>query len=88
MYDARGRVVVDNESVPAIVYTSESGVKAEDKIKVARKLATYIKMDTDFLRERDIRDFFGWRVIRKKRINSFQKRRKKISMQRMSIRFK
>ncbi|MEK4049163.1 MULTISPECIES: penicillin-binding protein 2 [Bacillus] len=58
MYDARGRVVVDNESVPAIVYTSESGVKAKDKIKVARKLATYIKMDTDFLRERDIRDFW------------------------------
>ncbi|MDM5297700.1 penicillin-binding protein 2 [Bacillus pumilus] len=58
MYDARGRVVVDNESVPAIVYTSESGVKAKDKIKVARKLATYIKMDTEFLRERDIRDFW------------------------------
>ncbi|MGE6631170.1 peptidoglycan D,D-transpeptidase FtsI family protein [Bacillus sp. NPDC077027] len=58
MYDSRGRVVVDNESVPAIVYTSESGVKAKDKIKVARQLATYIKMDTDFLRERDIRDYW------------------------------
>lgn len=58
MYDKYGRVVVDNTNVPAITYTVERTTKAENKLETAKKLAELITIDTEFLRERDIRDYW------------------------------
>ncbi|MBO1514511.1 peptidoglycan D,D-transpeptidase FtsI family protein [Metabacillus bambusae] len=62
MYDRYNRVVVDNESVPAITYTVDKTTKAEDKIETAKKLAEYISYETEFLdeelKDRDIKDYW------------------------------
>ncbi|WP_338786764.1 penicillin-binding protein 2 [Metabacillus sp. FJAT-53654] len=62
MYDRYNRVVVDNESVPAITYTVDKTTKAEDKIETAKKLAEYINYETEFLdeelKDRDIKDYW------------------------------
>ncbi|MFN2745997.1 MULTISPECIES: peptidoglycan D,D-transpeptidase FtsI family protein [Bacillus] len=58
MYDRYGRVVVDNQSVPAITYTVMTSTKTEDKIKTAKKLAELINIDTSFLKERDLKDYW------------------------------
>ena len=58
MYDRYNRVVVDNINVPAVTYTVEKTTKAKDKIETAKKLSQLIKLDTEFLRERDLRDYW------------------------------
>jgi penicillin-binding protein H len=62
MYDRYNRVVVDNESVPAITYTVDKTTKTSDKIKTAKKLSEYINFKSDFLKEelkeRDLRDYW------------------------------
>ncbi|MDA1475757.1 peptidoglycan D,D-transpeptidase FtsI family protein [Bacillus changyiensis] len=58
MYDRYGRVVVDNQSVPAITYTNMKGTKTEGKLKTAKKLADLIDIDTSFLKERDLKDYW------------------------------
>jgi cell division protein FtsI/penicillin-binding protein 2 len=62
MYDRYNRVVVDNESVPAITYTVDKTTKAEDKIETAKKLAEYISYENEFLdkelKDRDIKDYW------------------------------
>lgn len=58
MYDRYNRIVVDNENVPAITYTVERTTKAEEKLETAKKLAKLIDIDTQFLKERDLRDYW------------------------------
>lgn len=58
MYDRNQKVAVDNQSVPEIVYVSTSSTKTEDKIKTAKRLAALIHIDTEFLKERDLRDYW------------------------------
>ncbi|TYS25242.1 penicillin-binding protein 2 [Bacillus subtilis] len=58
MYDRNQKVAVDNQSVPEIVYVSTSSTKTEDKIKTAKRLAALIQIDTEFLKERDLRDYW------------------------------
>lgn len=58
MYDRNQKVAVDNQSVPEIVYVSTSSTKTEDKIKTAKRLAAFIHIDTEFLKERDLRDYW------------------------------
>lgn len=58
MYDRNQKVAVDNQSVPEIVYVSTSSTKTEDKIKTAKRLASFIHIDTEFLKERDLRDYW------------------------------
>ncbi|NPC92359.1 penicillin-binding protein 2 [Bacillus sp. WMMC1349] len=58
MYDKYGRVVVDNQSVPAITYTNMKGTETKEKVKTAEKLAKLIDIDTSFLKERDLKDYW------------------------------
>ncbi|MDA1475758.1 peptidoglycan D,D-transpeptidase FtsI family protein [Bacillus changyiensis] len=58
MYDRYGRVVVDNQSVPAITYTNMKGTETKEKVKIAAKLAKLIDIDTSFLKERDLKDYW------------------------------
>ncbi|NPC92358.1 penicillin-binding protein 2 [Bacillus sp. WMMC1349] len=58
MYDRYGRVVVDNQSVPAITYTNMKGTETKEKVKTAEKLAKLIDIDTSFLKERDLKDYW------------------------------
>ncbi|MFJ9289915.1 peptidoglycan D,D-transpeptidase FtsI family protein [Bacillus halotolerans] len=58
MYDRNEKVAVDNQSVPEIVYVSTSSTKTEDKIKTAKRLAALIDIDTEFLKDRDLRDYW------------------------------
>jgi cell division protein FtsI/penicillin-binding protein 2 len=58
MYDRNEKVAVDNQSVPEIVYVSTSSTKTKDKIKTAKRLAALIDIDTEFLKDRDLRDYW------------------------------
>nr|WP_237728724.1 penicillin-binding protein 2 [Bacillus halotolerans] len=58
MYDRNEKVAVENQSVPEIVYVSTSSTKTEDKIKTAKRLAALIDIDTEFLKDRDLRDYW------------------------------
>jgi cell division protein FtsI/penicillin-binding protein 2 len=62
MYDRYNRVVVDNESVPAITYTVDKTTKTADKIDTATKLSEFISYKTEFLKEelkdRDLKDYW------------------------------
>ncbi|MCY7947866.1 penicillin-binding protein 2 [Bacillus atrophaeus] len=58
MYDKQKRVAVDNQAVPEIVYVSTSKTTTEDKLKTAKNLSSYISIDTKFLKDRDLRDFW------------------------------
>ncbi|MED0772838.1 penicillin-binding protein 2 [Bacillus siamensis] len=58
MYDKRNRVAVDNQAVPEIVYVSTSKTSAKDKLKTAKNLAALIHIDTEFMKDRNIIDYW------------------------------
>jgi penicillin-binding protein A len=64
IYDRNGRIVVDNDGENAISYTKAQGTKQEEILDVARKLSKLIKVETDKLTERDLKDF--WILTRPK----------------------
>jgi cell division protein FtsI/penicillin-binding protein 2 len=64
IYDRYGRIVVDNDGENAISYTKAQGTKQEEILDVARKLSKLIKVETDKLTERDLKDF--WILTRPK----------------------
>ncbi|WP_404453444.1 peptidoglycan D,D-transpeptidase FtsI family protein [Oceanobacillus kapialis] len=47
IYDSNHNVVVDNKPLYSITYTPAKGTQAEDRLKVAEKLATFISMDSE-----------------------------------------
>ncbi|HLR40116.1 MAG TPA: penicillin-binding protein 2 [Virgibacillus sp.] len=61
-YDRYGNVIVENKPLYSITYTPAKGVQAEEKLKVAEKLATYISMDSkkeiDSLTERNKKEYW------------------------------
>ncbi|MCG3418693.1 peptidoglycan D,D-transpeptidase FtsI family protein [Oceanobacillus jordanicus] len=61
IYDANHNVVVDNKPLYSITYTPAKGTQAEDRLKVAKKLATFISMDSedylDGITERNIQEY-------------------------------
>ncbi|WP_411334918.1 peptidoglycan D,D-transpeptidase FtsI family protein [Metabacillus indicus] len=58
MYDRNGNVLVENIGVDAITYTVEKTTKAKDKLETAAKLASLIEVPTEFLKERDLKDYW------------------------------
>ncbi|MGP4074418.1 peptidoglycan D,D-transpeptidase FtsI family protein [Halobacillus sp. K22] len=59
MYDRYGRVVVNNEPLYSITYTPPKGVKQQDRLELAEKLAKYISMEfEDRLSTRDLKEYF------------------------------
>jgi penicillin-binding protein A len=58
IYDRYGRIVVDNDGKNAISYTKAQDTKQEEILDVAQKLAKLIKVETDKLTERDLKDFW------------------------------
>ncbi|MGN4422699.1 peptidoglycan D,D-transpeptidase FtsI family protein [Bacillus cereus group sp. MYBK30-1] len=84
IYDREGKPVVDNKSLRTITYTKMKGVKSEDMLKTARKLAEIIEMpqeDIDKLTETDKKDFwmqlnpkFSEKLVSKKEIDKFREK--------------
>ncbi|MDQ0860441.1 penicillin-binding protein 2 [Bacillus sp. V2I10] len=58
MYDRNGNVLVENIGVEAITYTVEKTTKASDKIETAKVLASLIEVPTEFLKDRDLKDYW------------------------------
>ncbi|WP_078550532.1 peptidoglycan D,D-transpeptidase FtsI family protein [Litchfieldia alkalitelluris] len=58
IFDRNNNTIVDNEPQNAITYTRAQGVKQEEVLEVAEKLAGLIKMNPDKLTERDIKDYW------------------------------
>ncbi|MBD3107643.1 penicillin-binding protein 2 [Bacillus sp. AGMB 02131] len=52
------KTVVDNNPVDAITYTRYQGTTTEEMLDTAKKLATFIQMDTKKITERDKKDFW------------------------------
>ena len=63
IYDRVGNVIVDNTPMNAITYTRTQSTKTDEIIKVARKLAQLIDMETEAVTERDKKDY--WMLINK-----------------------
>jgi penicillin-binding protein A len=57
MYDATGKVIVDNVAQKAITYTN-SGVKQEEMLETAELLSRYIMKDTKKVTEREKKDYW------------------------------
>ncbi|UTI41734.1 penicillin-binding protein 2 [Niallia sp. RD1] len=57
MYDATGKVIVDNVAQKAITYTN-SGVKQEEMLETAELLSKYIIKDTKKVTEREKKDYW------------------------------
>ncbi|WP_400242407.1 peptidoglycan D,D-transpeptidase FtsI family protein [Niallia sp. JL1B1071] len=57
MYDATGKVIVDNVAQKAITYTN-SGVKQEEMLETAELLSKYIMKDTNKVTEREKKDYW------------------------------
>jgi cell division protein FtsI/penicillin-binding protein 2 len=58
IYDRYRNVIVDNVPMNAITYTRTQSTKPDEMLKVARKLAQLIKMDTEKITDRDRQDFW------------------------------
>ncbi|AXR17035.1 MULTISPECIES: peptidoglycan D,D-transpeptidase FtsI family protein [unclassified Bacillus (in: firmicutes)] len=61
IFDREGKAVVDNKSLRTITYTKMKGIKSEDMLNTARKLAEIIEMpqeDINKLTETDKKDFW------------------------------
>lgn len=78
IYDRNHNLIVDNEPVYSITYTPEKGVQAEDRLKVAKRLADFItlvpkdenpeKYLDKKLTERDLKEY--WYLLNKKEADS------------------
>ncbi|MFE8699989.1 peptidoglycan D,D-transpeptidase FtsI family protein [Cytobacillus sp. FJAT-54145] len=58
MYDRHGEVIVDNKGVNAVAFSEEPGMKANDKIDVARKLARLISLENEEVKDRELKDYY------------------------------
>ncbi|MFD2444130.1 peptidoglycan D,D-transpeptidase FtsI family protein [Bacillus sp. CGMCC 1.16607] len=58
IYDRYGRIVVDNDGKNAISYTRAQDTEQEEILDVAKNLSKLIKVKTDKLTERDLKDFW------------------------------
>lgn len=58
IFDRNGEILVDNKPKNAITYTKYSTTKADEMLKMAKKLSVYITMDTERIAERDRLDYW------------------------------
>lgn len=58
IFDAAGRLQVDNEPVNSITYTAMQTTKRDEMLEVATELAKLIEKDTDKVTLRDKQDFY------------------------------
>ncbi|MDZ5472035.1 penicillin-binding protein 2 [Bacillus sp. 31A1R] len=58
MFDRHGEIIVDNEGMDAVAFSEEPGMKAADKIDVARKLAKLISLKNEKYKDRDLIDYW------------------------------
>ncbi|MBH9965183.1 penicillin-binding protein 2 [Bacillus sp. V3] len=58
IYDRYRNVIVDNIPMNAITYTRTQSTKPDEMLKVARKLAELIKMNTEKITDRDRQDYW------------------------------
>ncbi len=58
IYDRYRNVIVDNIPMNAITYTRTQSTKPDEMLKVARKLAQLIKMNTEKITDRDRQDYW------------------------------
>ncbi|WP_082641686.1 peptidoglycan D,D-transpeptidase FtsI family protein [[Bacillus] enclensis] len=58
IYDRYRNVIVDNVPMNAITYTRTQSTKPDEMLKVARKLAQLIKMNTEKITDRDRQDYW------------------------------
>lgn len=65
IYDRNLNTIVKNKPLNAITYTRTSSTSQEDRLKIAKKLAEMIKIDTDKITERDKKDY--WILTRPKK---------------------
>ncbi|GAQ19287.1 penicillin-binding protein H [Oceanobacillus picturae] len=83
IYDANHNVVVDNKPLYSITYTPAKGTQAEDRLKVAKKLATFISMDSedylDGITERNIQEYIYLQDIEKAEDRVTAEERKELS---------
>ncbi|MCC8989572.1 MAG: penicillin-binding protein 2, partial [Staphylococcus sp.] len=56
--DRNGKVLVDNASKMAIIYTRGRKTSQKEMLETAKKLSSLIKMDTDKITDRDKKDFW------------------------------
>ena len=64
IYDRNLNTIVKNKPMNAITYTRTSSTSQKDRLKIAKKLAEMIKIDTDKITERDKKDY--WILTRPK----------------------
>lgn len=69
IYDAKGRVLVDNKSNAAITYTKSVGTPTEQMYKTANHLERLINVEAGNLQERDELDYFLASPQNLKRVN-------------------
>lgn len=65
IYDRNLNTIVKNKPLNAITYTRTSSTSQKEKLKVAKKLADMIDVDTDKITERDKKDY--WILTRPKK---------------------
>ncbi|MEC1448515.1 penicillin-binding protein 2 [Bacillus haynesii] len=65
IYDRNLNTIVKNKPMNAITYTRTSSTSQEDRLKIAKKLAEMIEIDTDKITERDKKDY--WILTRPKK---------------------
>ncbi|MFC8151803.1 peptidoglycan D,D-transpeptidase FtsI family protein [Bacillus paralicheniformis] len=65
IYDRNLNTIVKNKPMNAITYTRTSSTSQEDRLKIAKKLAEMIEIDTGKITERDKKDY--WILTRPKK---------------------
>lgn len=58
IYDRNGKIIVDNQPLYAITYTRTQKTSSKEMLETAEKLSKLIEVDTDKVRERDMKDFW------------------------------
>lgn len=58
IYDRNYKLLVDNESVPTIVYKKQDNVTSEEEISLAYKMINHIELDYNKLQTRNLKEFY------------------------------
>ncbi|MCT8139722.1 penicillin-binding protein 2 [Anaerobacillus sp. CMMVII] len=78
MYDRFGNVVVDNELVLSVTYTSRN-TSNEEKLRVAKRLNDFIEVDLSSITERDKKDY--WLITRTEEAKELVSREEMIELE-------
>lgn len=70
--DRNGKVLVDNASKMAIIYTRGRKTSQKEMLETAKKLSSLIKMDTDKITDRDKKDF--WVTLHPQKVKDLMKK--------------